>query len=128
VDDPPSPELAAEFEELLGVLKRSRGFYFTGYKRASLMRRVRHRMAEVGDTTFPQYVDRLELHAEEFTALFDTVLINVTSFFRDAPAWEQQRNGQRRRAAQHRSQLTLGSFRKMQHDEHGRRKVGRQPC
>lgn len=89
MDDAPSPELAAEFEELLGVLKRNRGFDFTGYKRPSLMRRVRHRMEEVGDTSFAQYVDRLELHAEEFTALFDTVLINLTSFFRDAPAWDQ---------------------------------------
>ncbi len=89
MDDGTSPEHAAEFEELLGVLKRSRGFDFTGYKRASLMRRVRHRMAEVGDETFAQYVDRLELHAEEFTALFDTMLINLTGFFRDAPAWEQ---------------------------------------
>ncbi len=91
MDAAPDPELAQEFEELLGVLKRSRGFDFTGYKRASLMRRVRHRMAEVGDETFEQYVDRLELHAEEFTALFDTVLINVTGFYRDTAAWEQLR-------------------------------------
>ncbi|MBA3252500.1 MAG: PAS domain-containing protein [Geodermatophilaceae bacterium] len=77
----------AQFEDLLEVLHRTRGFDFTGYKRASLMRRVRRRMADVGIETFHEYSDHLELHAEEFTALFDTLLINVTGFFRDAAAW-----------------------------------------
>ncbi len=77
----------AQFEDLLEVLHRTRGFDFTGYKRASLMRRVRRRMADVGIETFHECSDHLELHAEEFTALFDTLLINVAGFFRDAAAW-----------------------------------------
>jgi two-component system CheB/CheR fusion protein len=28
------------------------------------------------------------LHPDEFSLLFNTILINVTSFFRDPPAWE----------------------------------------
>jgi hypothetical protein len=28
------------------------------------------------------------MHSEEFTALFNTILINVTGFFRDAEAWD----------------------------------------
>ncbi len=36
------------FEALLDYLKRNRGFDFTGYKRATLMRRVGKRMQEVG--------------------------------------------------------------------------------
>ncbi len=78
----------AEFEALLEFLRDSRGFDFTGYKRPSLMRRVRHRMSQVGMTTFPDYQDMLALNAEEFTALFDTILINVTGFFRDADSWD----------------------------------------
>ena len=31
------------------------------------------------------------MHPEEFTALFNTILINVTGFFRDADAWEYLR-------------------------------------
>jgi len=81
----------AQFEELLEVLHRSRGFDFTSYKRASLMRRVRRRMADVGIGSFQEYSEHLELHAEEFTALFDTLLINVTGFFRDAAAWSALR-------------------------------------
>ena len=34
-------EANAEFEALINYIKRNRGFDFTGYKRSSLMRRVR---------------------------------------------------------------------------------------
>ena len=75
------------FEALLEHLKASRGFDFTGYKRTSLMRRVDRRMGQVGVGDYADYLDYLELHANEFTALFNTILINVTGFFRDAEAW-----------------------------------------
>ena len=82
--DQPDPA----FEALLGHLKNSRGFDFTGYKRSSLMRRVDRRMTQVGCTDYAEYLDHLELHGDEFTALFNTILINVTGFFRDAEAWD----------------------------------------
>ena len=78
----------ADFEMLLEYLCRSRGFDFTGYKRASLIRRVARRMQRVGVEGFASYVDYLEVHPDEFGALFDTILINVTGFFRDPTAWE----------------------------------------
>jgi two-component system CheB/CheR fusion protein len=77
-----------EFEALLDYIHGSRGFDFTGYKRPSLMRRVNKRMQEVGIREYGNYVDYMEVHPEEFRALFDTILINVTAFFRDASAWE----------------------------------------
>ncbi|NAZ87101.1 PAS domain-containing protein [Kineococcus sp. T90] len=80
-----------QLDELLLLLKEARGFDFTGYKRPSLERRVRRRMADVGIATYEEYRDRLEVDADEFTALFNTILINVTSFFRDAEAWERLR-------------------------------------
>src|SRR5690606_8269743 len=55
---------------------------------ASLMRRVRHRMSAVGIADFGEYRDYLEVHPDEFDALFDTILINVTGFFRDPAAWD----------------------------------------
>ena len=79
------------FERLLQFLRDSRSFDFTGYKRPSLMRRVRHLMREIGVETFEDYQDVLQLEPREFTALFNTILINVTSFFRDHDAWEQLR-------------------------------------
>ncbi|WP_307831772.1 CheR family methyltransferase [Prauserella cavernicola] len=77
-----------DFEALLTYLKESRGFDFTGYKRASLMRRVRRRMSQINVTQFADYVDVLQVNAEEFVALFNTILINVTAFFRDQEAWD----------------------------------------
>lgn len=81
------PDLDPRFESLLDYLKRTRGFDFTGYKRASLMRRVEKRMQQVETATFSEYLDYLEVHPQEFDSLFNTILINVTSFFRDPDSW-----------------------------------------
>ena len=80
--------LDPEFEALLEHVKRSRGFDFSGYKRSTLVRRVRKRMDEVGVEAWRDYGSYLDQHSDEFTALFDTILINVTGFFRDPEAWE----------------------------------------
>jgi two-component system CheB/CheR fusion protein len=77
----------SDFEELLLFIRDSRGFDFTGYKRSSLTRRIRKRMADVGIAEYLDYRDLLEVSAVEFNALFNTILINVTSFFRDAESW-----------------------------------------
>jgi two-component system, chemotaxis family, CheB/CheR fusion protein len=75
-------------DKLLEFVRTTRRFDFTGYKRASIERRVAKRMAEVEVESYDDYVDYLELHGEEFGELFNTLLINVTSFFRDQPTWE----------------------------------------
>src|SRR5262249_29967650 len=77
------------FEALVDFLKTNRGFDFTGYKRSSLMRRVTTRMSKLPlIKSYGAYQDYLEVHPEEFTPLFNTILINVTGFFRDAIAWD----------------------------------------
>jgi two-component system CheB/CheR fusion protein len=76
------------FEDLLEFLRDSRGFDFTGYKRSSLMRRTSKRMQQLQIDSYPEYLDHLQANAEEFEVLFNTILINVTSFFRDPPTWE----------------------------------------
>jgi two-component system CheB/CheR fusion protein len=78
----------ARLERLLDYLKNSRGFDFGGYKRPSLTRRIRRRMEMLGVRGFDEYLDHLEVHPGEFAELFDSILINVTSFFRDAASWE----------------------------------------
>ncbi|WP_329046634.1 PAS domain S-box protein [Amycolatopsis sp. NBC_01488] len=85
------PEADDEFEAVLAYLKESRGFDFTGYKRTSLMRRVQRRMSQVGAEGYADYIDQLQVNADEFVALFNTILINVTGFFRDPDAWEYLR-------------------------------------
>src|SRR3954454_8489640 len=73
---------------LLDYLKRTRGFAFAGYKRTSLERRIAKRMEEVGIESYPAYLDFLEVHPDEFVFLFNTILINVTGFFRAPPTWD----------------------------------------
>ncbi len=82
--EPPDPQ----FEALLDFLRISRGFDFTGYKRSSLMRRVNKRRYALSLASFGDYLDYLQVHPDEFEPLFNTILINVTSFFRDKPAWD----------------------------------------
>jgi two-component system, chemotaxis family, CheB/CheR fusion protein len=82
-----NPEWAA----LLGYLREARGFDFQGYKPASLGRRISKRMEAVGHKEFGEYQRYLETNPGEFATLFNTILINVTGFFRDPAAWEAVR-------------------------------------
>ena len=76
------------FERLLEYIEHNRGFDFTGYKRSSLRRRVGKRMQDLGIASYENYQDHLEASAEEFADLFATILINVSSFFRDEAVWD----------------------------------------
>ena len=87
-----TPAAHPEFEELLVFLRDMRSFDFSGYKRTTLQRRVDKRMQTVGVQGYPAYRDFLEVHPGEFEALFNTILINVTSFFRDEEAWAALRD------------------------------------
>ena len=87
-----SEQTEETFEALLHYMRDSRGFDFTGYKRTSLMRRVQHRMRQAGFDSYEEYLDHLQASSDEFNALFNTILINVTAFFRDPEAWEYLRD------------------------------------
>ena len=77
----------AVFENLIRHIQQSRGVDFRGYKRTSLRRRISHRMEHLHIDSFADYHSFLEAHPQEFIDLLNTVLINVTSFFRDPDAW-----------------------------------------
>src|SRR5215813_7088926 len=83
-----TPSTSPEFEALLDYLKQNRGFDFTGYKRSSLVRRIQKRMQAAGNfESFHSYMEYLDAEPDEFAHLFDTILINVTMFFRDKDTW-----------------------------------------
>jgi two-component system CheB/CheR fusion protein len=84
----PEPSTDGDISALLEYIRRTRRFDFTGYKRTSLTRRIAKRMIEVDCATYADYQDYLEVHPDEFANFFNTILINVTSFFRDGTAWE----------------------------------------
>jgi two-component system CheB/CheR fusion protein len=79
------------FDKLIRYIQESRGIDFRGYKRTSLRRRIALRMGQVGADVFPAYHALLEADPQEFGALLNVILINVTSFFRDADAWDALR-------------------------------------
>lgn len=81
----------AGLEAVLDYVRQERGFDFTGYKRPTLGRRVAKRMHAVGVSDHGDYLDFLEVHADEFPALFDALLINVTRFLRDPAPWRYLR-------------------------------------
>jgi two-component system, chemotaxis family, CheB/CheR fusion protein len=75
-------------EQLVEELSKTRGLDFRGYKRNSLERRLRKRMAELNIPTVQDYADFFHSNRSEINDLLETVLINVTTFFRDPMAWE----------------------------------------
>jgi len=81
----------AELDDLLAYIKAQRGFDFSGYKRPSLSRRIQKRLQARRVTTFGEYRELLKRDPDEFVELFNTILINVTSFFRDEFAWDYLR-------------------------------------
>jgi two-component system, chemotaxis family, CheB/CheR fusion protein len=76
-----------DLETLLEYIRDARGFDFTGYKRPSLARRIAKRMSELSMESAREYLEHLEANPPEFVELFNAILINVTSFFRDPEAW-----------------------------------------
>ncbi|HEY0779342.1 MAG TPA: CheR family methyltransferase [Gemmatirosa sp.] len=87
---PPDP--GPDFDVLLAYLRATRNFEFGGYKRVGLARRIAKRMRATGVASYAEYQAYLDVHPSEFAELFDTILINVTAFFRDESLWEHLRS------------------------------------
>jgi len=75
-------------KDLIKELAEERGVDLRGYKVTTLERRVNRRMQQLGLASYVEYLAYIRTRPAENTALLNTVLINVTRFFRDPPAWE----------------------------------------
>src|SRR5215831_10040534 len=75
-------------KNLLQELAEQRGFDFRGYKKTTLERRFRRRMFQLNIGDYAGYGEYIRKNPEEINELLNTILINVTEFFRDPPAWE----------------------------------------
>ncbi|MCU0527083.1 MAG: hypothetical protein MUF72_19930 [Elainella sp. Prado103] len=78
----------ADFAALINYLKQNRGLDLTGYQPSSLMRRIHLRLQTIGINNINHYLDYLKIHAAEVDDLWHTILIHLTSFFRDRTTWE----------------------------------------
>ncbi len=70
------------------IVRRATGVDFTHYKANTMQRRIQRRMMVHKIETLAEYEDHLQTTPGEVEALYQDVLINVTSFFRDADAFE----------------------------------------
>ncbi|MDO8263937.1 MAG: chemotaxis protein CheB [Gallionella sp.] len=72
---------------ILMLLRSGTGHDFSLYKKSTIGRRIERRMSQhnIGDTEV--YARYLKEHPTEVKSLFKELLINVTSFFRDAEAF-----------------------------------------
>ena len=75
------------FERLIDLIATTYNFDVREYKEGTLVRRLRARMAAVHADTFDAYGRYLTTHPGERVELFNSILINVTTFFRDPAAW-----------------------------------------
>ncbi|PYV87524.1 MAG: chemotaxis protein CheR [Acidobacteria bacterium] len=79
-------------KDLLQELAENRGFDFRGYKRTTLERRFRKRMFQLNIGSYAEYSKYIRQKPDELNQLLNTILINVTEFLRDQPAWEVLRS------------------------------------
>src|SRR5579859_751812 len=75
-------------KDFLSQLAEERGLELRGYKHTTLDRRIRRRLAQLKIGGFQQYLDFIAGHPGEINDLLNTILINVTEFFRDPLAWQ----------------------------------------
>jgi len=68
---------------ICGILTRTVGHDFSGYKDKTFLRRVQRRMQVLGLTSLDAFIARLQADRHEVMMLFRDLLIGVTSFFRD---------------------------------------------
>ncbi len=77
-----------ELEALLQKIFEERGMDFREYKRTSLRRSIQKRLDANNLGSYADYMKFLDSNPNEYAKLFDTLLINVTEFFRDPEAFE----------------------------------------
>lgn len=80
--------IGTELEKVFMLLRNRTGNDFTHYKQTTLHRRIMRRMLVNKIDRLKDYVRYLNSHPAEVDALFQDILINVTSFFRDPEAFE----------------------------------------
>jgi len=76
-------------QAVLRLIQIRTGHDFRWYRPAMLRRRLRRRMGLCKIDRVQDYIELLENSSDEFDALKNEFLINVTDFFRDAPAWAE---------------------------------------
>jgi two-component system CheB/CheR fusion protein len=76
-------------DQVIVLLRTQTGHDFSRYKKSTISRRIERRMGLHQLARLADYLRYLRENPRESELLFNELLIGVTSFFRDAPVWEQ---------------------------------------
>jgi len=81
-------ETTDHLAQVCTLLRMRTGHDFSGYKDKTVARRIQRRMQVLQIGEVPDFLERLQQDPQEIDALLQDLLIGVTSFFRDPPAFE----------------------------------------
>jgi len=86
--EPPTPASREVISEVVAYLKMEDGVDFSHYRTATIVRRMSRRLSLGNWPSTAEYLRELSRNPEERQALRNDLLIGVTSYFRDMPAWK----------------------------------------
>jgi two-component system CheB/CheR fusion protein len=78
----------ASFQQILALLRKGVGVDFRAYRDTTIRRRIMRRMVLHTKDNLADYAELLENNPAELEALYQDILINVTSFFREPESFE----------------------------------------
>ena len=82
------PKAEDTMKRVFNLIRVKTGHDFSDYKQNTINRRIERRMAIINVNSLDDYVRYLEQNPAEVDALFQDLLIGVTSFFRNPTAFE----------------------------------------
>jgi two-component system CheB/CheR fusion protein len=82
------PHAQENYQKILGAVRAVTGVDFSHYRDTTIKRRIMRRMAVNTQQSLTEYAERLKTEPAEVEALYQDLLINVTSFFRDPELFE----------------------------------------
>lgn len=90
----PTPAPGKGLSTVFHVLRRYAGVDFTHYRQTTIMRRIQRRMVVHKIERIEEYINFAQSNPAEIKALYQDVLISVTSFFRKAlPSFPRSMQG-----------------------------------
>ena len=91
-EEPPAPSGEGDLGPILRLLSESSKVDLAHYKQNTLRRRIFRRMLLQKIDSLDDYIAHLKVTPAELSGLFNDLLINVTSFFRDPDAFQALRD------------------------------------
>lgn len=83
-----APKVEDAMKRIFNLIRTKTGHDFSDYRQNTINRRIERRMAITNVNSLNDYVRNLEQNPAEVDALFQDLLIGVTSFFRNPTAFE----------------------------------------